>query len=300
MPYPAVKVLGLLLPALGSPSSLRSAQSACTPQSFVSLGPNGVPGMTQCQGDCDAHSDCAPGLKCKQRSYGEPVPGCHGWSHPQEDYCYDPSCDTGAPAPAPAPVPPPAETDACLCVFDIDRTLTGKQGTAGSICPANQEVPGVWDAAYAGGWLALSAAGQGLQQTFCNECYLGVISAGTASGPNSAERSYFLEHVLLSKPFRRLSRLAAQATQWSENGKVLSPLVLGWPDRQKQVALADIIAWYASQGITTSKVNFFGDRTENIAAFEGTGLNAKEVSCASRDMSAQNGMIGLCGATIAA
>jgi len=50
--------------------------------------------MQQCEGDCDADSNCAQGLKCLQRNAKEDVPGCNaggagdvaGW-----DYCYAPN-----------------------------------------------------------------------------------------------------------------------------------------------------------------------------------------------------------------
>ena len=32
--------------------------------------------LQKCQGDCDADSHCADGLKCFQRKKGEQVPGC--------------------------------------------------------------------------------------------------------------------------------------------------------------------------------------------------------------------------------
>jgi hypothetical protein len=40
-----------------------------------------------CEGDCDRDSDCAPGLKCFQRSALEPVPGCRGTGINNYDYC---------------------------------------------------------------------------------------------------------------------------------------------------------------------------------------------------------------------
>ena len=56
---------------------------------------------------------------------------------------------------------PPPTPSACICIFDVDRTLTGKQGLAeGSQCPGNKIVDGVWDTAYGGGILTLSAAAQ--------------------------------------------------------------------------------------------------------------------------------------------
>merc|ERR1712205_185623 len=62
----------------------------------------------------------------------------------------------------------------CLCIFDVDRTLTGKQGTAAD-CPSDLEVPGVPDDAYSRGTLRLSVAAEQLNQTFCAQCYLGVV-----------------------------------------------------------------------------------------------------------------------------
>ena len=152
--------------------------------------------------------------------------------------CTDP--EPPAPLPGdmhetPPPVemePTPSPSNDCLCVFDIDRTLTGKQGVRGhnSACPNNKKINFVWDAAYSGGWLHLSEVGQNLKKTFCKACYLGVVSAGTASGRRSAERKYLLKHVLKSRPFKQLRRKESEASKWSSNGEVKSPLVLKWPD----------------------------------------------------------------------
>ena len=127
---------------------------------------------------------------------------------------------------------PPSPGGECLCVFDIDRTLTGKQGIRGpdSDCPNNKKARFIWDSAYSGGWLHLSEAGQNLRKTFCNDCYLGVVSAGSASGYLSAERRYLLKHVLKSRPFKRLQRKEREAKNWSDGEEVNSPLVLRWPD----------------------------------------------------------------------
>jgi len=190
------------------------------------------------------------------------------------------------------------EQERCLCVFDIDRTLTGKQGSAGSYCPRNREIGGVHDTAYFGGTLTLSALGaQGLFSTFCGECYLGVVSAGDASGEKSAERRYLTENVLLSRPQQELEKVNAQATHWSHADNVVSPFVLVQPDGTKQVAVEHILDWYLEQGIEVpaSRVHFFGDRTGNIGPFAQKGYNAKEISCASRD-NYFKGAVGLCGA----
>lgn len=40
-----------------------------------------------CEGDCDGDSHCASGLRCFQRSYFTPVPGCSGNGKRHYDYC---------------------------------------------------------------------------------------------------------------------------------------------------------------------------------------------------------------------
>merc|ERR1712187_274900 len=52
---------------------------------------NKAKNLKACFGECDNHSQCAKGLKCFQRSNGEPIPGCHGPGGGKDwDYCYDP------------------------------------------------------------------------------------------------------------------------------------------------------------------------------------------------------------------
>lgn len=59
----------------------------------------------------------------------------------------------------------------CLCVFDIDRTLTGRQGLGPPGCPSNEVQRGVYDDAYGGGELTLSPlARSGLGGTACGGC----------------------------------------------------------------------------------------------------------------------------------
>merc|ERR1719362_2069276 len=53
---------------------------------------NKAKNLRRCTGECDADSQCASGLKCFQRSHGEPIPGCTGKGGGADwDYCYDPS-----------------------------------------------------------------------------------------------------------------------------------------------------------------------------------------------------------------
>ena len=52
--------------------------------------------LKACTGECDADTQCAKGLKCFQRSKGEPIPGCTGPGNgPDWDYCYDPAWEAG-------------------------------------------------------------------------------------------------------------------------------------------------------------------------------------------------------------
>ena len=53
-------------------------------------GEDGIPNMPKCTGECDTSSDCAAGLRCKQRDGVEQVPGCRGEGISGWDYCYDP------------------------------------------------------------------------------------------------------------------------------------------------------------------------------------------------------------------
>ena len=108
----------------------------------------------------------------------------------------------------PTPLPPPATED-CVCIFDVDRTLTGKQGDV-TTCQQNK-IENIWDTAYGGGWLTLSEAAQKLPETFCNACYLGIVSAGDAGGAASRERPYLLDNVLISEKFTALRQQNGQA-----------------------------------------------------------------------------------------
>mmetsp|Transcript_50801 Transcript_50801/g.163057 ORF Transcript_50801/g.163057 Transcript_50801/m.163057 type:complete len:142 (-) Transcript_50801:67-492(-) len=124
-----------------------------------------------------------------------------------------------------------AESKGCLCLFDIDRVLTAKPG-----CPGSRVVAGVYDNAYGGGPMTLSALGQGIGQTACGRCALGAVSAG--SGGSGAMQSML-------------------------------------------------------RGVDLQDVYFFDDKASAVGSFRGSGMNAHQVSCASRDV----GGYGLCGAT---
>lgn len=191
--------------------------------------------------------------------------------------------------PAPSPPPSPGGRD-CLCIFDIDRTLTGKQGDT-QRCPANSIQSGVYDSAYDRGDLTLSELTQKVAGTFCSKCHLGTISAGDANGNGSAERAVLHDRLAVAD--------SDLPSEWSQPGcSVTSPLVTSCADGQKQHAVPGIIQWYKqSMGaqIADGDVYFFDDRSDNIEPFRSLGYNARQISCATRD---RGGSIGYCGAEL--
>jgi hypothetical protein len=155
-------------------------------------------------------------------------------------------------------------------------------------------MPGIYDTAYGGGTLTLSPlSAEGMAETFCGSCYLGIITAGDGSGYHSKEQEYLLKHVMINSLMT--SELNADFCSARQHQKCA--FITQKPDRTKQEAVPDILEWYASKGIEIAPKNvyFFGDRKENIPPFAGTGYNAKVISCNSRDHSHGN-MIGYCGA----
>lgn len=173
-------------------------------------------------------------------------------------------------------------TGPCLCLFDVDRTLTGKQGFA-SHCPGNLEIPGVEDDAFSGGPLTLSPLGVGIRETFCSDCNLGIVSAGSAGGP--AMKQALQEN------------MPGLGSVWSTPSKVVSPLLVGCLDGIKPQCAKSIVDWFkAAKEITIEPRNvfFFDDHNGNTAGFVKFGYNARQVSCAKRDKS-WGDTIGLCG-----
>ena len=178
----------------------------------------------------------------------------------------------------------------CLCVFDIDRTLTGSQGLSGPRCPANSVHSGVTDYAYGRGELTTSSLVAQLRSTFCGSaCYPGIVSRGDASGaPHSGEAQFLLNTLeALPTPKEKDVRLS-----WGRRPG--APLIIGAPDGHKQEFVPGIVNWYQDHyGVSLEKRNvfFFDDRADNVQGFRGSGYNAQQISCASRD-----GILGLCGA----
>jgi len=186
--------------------------------------------------------------------------------------------------------------ESCLCVFDIDRTLTSKQGLQDT-CQGSRSSNGIRDTAYGGGSLVLSQlAASGLSQTFCSKCYVGIVSHGDGSGQLSSERKELLQ-ALKTDAMEHLV-LKAWNAAWSDM-EMMTPFYVAYPDALKQDAVMKVLDWYASQEVCIQRGNtyFFDDKDENIHPFRGTGINAKQISCSSRDPFLGWGDVGLCGAT---
>jgi len=89
--------------------------------------------------------------------------------------------------------------------------------------------------------------------------------------------------------------MATLSTVWSGPDTIISPLVVGAVDGRKHETVRKIVNWlkgHRTVNIAPSQVFFFDDRSDNVLSFRGTGYNAKQVSCKSRETG-----IGLCGAT---
>ena len=182
--------------------------------------------------------------------------------------------------------------EACLCIFDVDRTLTARQGRAGS-CAGSEAVRGIRDNAYGGGELVLSEAAAALDRTWCGQrCHLAIISAGDAND----ERDEIVR-VLRDTTFGLGAAASAGAAAWVRAPQQGSPLVWGASDGGKQASVKGILAWYRARGVAVAarRVYFFDDKPSNVLGFDGSDYNAAQVSCTSRD----GRDLGLCGATLA-
>lgn len=193
----------------------------------------------------------------------------------------------------------------CLCIFDIDRTLTAKQGSAGR-CPGTRELD-LLDKAYGRGNVTLSPLSvSGIRSTFCKECYLGIISSGEGSGVNSAWNHYILDTIMRTEPQDNLSARFPDIKDWSWGTMVQSdlhlrsPFVLGQQPLQKYLAAEEIRSWYERTfnfTIQRTAVHFFDDRPDTISLFANGSISAREVSCASRmEDYWEDITIGVCGA----
>lgn len=180
-----------------------------------------------------------------------------------------------------------ASAAACLCIFDVDRTLTGEQEETAK-CNHNLVVRGVWDPAYGGGTLTLSELGQGIRNTFCAGCYQGVVSAGNVG---ESDMKAVIVQILTGRG--HLPNI------WSNSNGVMSPLVLECEDQTKPACVRGVVEWYRSTGIyvDAQDVYFYDDKRGNVKDVARAGFNSHQVSCANRRRRRKYAE-GLCGGTI--
>lgn len=164
-----------------------------------------------------------------------------------------------------------ADGSPCLCVFDVDATLIS--WSTHSKCPDTQRTGIKSD-----GYEVLRAEGSHrLSESFCNQCYLGVISAGSAGSSGGAERK---DVVKMLKQGGKLN-----TDKWNPSGchvRGQSPLITSCSD--KPSAIPGIMKYYKdTEGvdIADADVHFYDDQPYNIVVFEGLGYNAHQVSCGS-------------------
>jgi len=188
----------------------------------------------------------------------------------------------------------------CLCAFDVDRTLLGYQDILGPKCPDNKVVPGVRDYAYlyakppGYGNLTLSLLSQKLKSTFCSKCYVGIATAGGASG--DGEKAVLVSHLRAAITPRAADILPKAWLSRTDQTENPPPFVAWCGDKKKHVCIQKIVEWYKTKNvmIASNNVYFFDDKAENILAFANSslGFNAQQVSCASRDPDGRNGYCG--------
>jgi len=191
----------------------------------------------------------------------------------------------------------PVAPQPCLCLFDIDRTLTGKQGSAKK-CPLNREYKNITDPAYDGGHLILSMGALKLHTTFCRYCYTGLVSAGK----ETASRVKMHEKLLKFINFNKSAHLMTK-DRWSDwdqkqhTGNVSSLLVAGGPSSEKHFITARVLDYLKriKVPVPSNHAFYFDDKKDNVKGFEGHPELARQISCASRDPKAPD--LGLCGAT---
>jgi len=205
------------------------------------------------------------------------------------DPCSIRACRPGCPMPC---LDSP-DFPACLCLFGVDRTLTGKQGAVKS-CPGNEEVPGVVDTSHgAKGTMVLSNLAQSMELTFCSRCFRGAVSTSKVGGGGSENREVVVQ--VLGGAEASLSEKWSSAP--ASGTQAQSPLVVGAIEGQQHEAARSIVSWFTSRhGITISDdhVYFFSDRRTSVLPFNSSSFNARQVSCKSRS----DGDIGLCGAVV--
>jgi hypothetical protein len=193
-----------------------------------------------------------------------------------------------------------------LCIFDMDRTLTGQQGSGGqgsgnNACPHDRSFHNIKDTAYkTSGALTASELALHLAQTWCGKhALLGIISAGHhvmdaqnaigwyISGNNSNSKMPWAQHLF-----------------WADaKAKKAAPMIFNSEATGKYKHVHLIIDYYETKGVTIKPENmyYFDDISVNVKSWKGRGFGgAFQLSCATRATDPSSGKkyeIGRCGGT---
>lgn len=185
-----------------------------------------------------------------------------------------------------------APAPACLCIFDVDRTLTAGQQHK---CPGTKTFPGVPDPAYSKGNLQLSAGLMKLKATACGKCYFGIVSKGDAGGKSGKMRGK-IDSMVEKK---------LNVGGWVDgcpSGKITGTKVLSCQEEKKKHAMAGVVQYIRSKGIQLKDADvwFYDDIAGNVQDVKKTGYNGKQVSCVGREVGGvKKQEVGKCGATAA-
>ena len=247
------------------------------------------------------------------------IPNCiPGRVYQREVMCYDKLTNTsvtdqsfceGTAKPVVTCTCPPRTVSDCLCVFDMDRTLTSRE-TSDPGCQTSKKIPGARSAGYCFDNLWWSEMAQKINtDPTCKSCKIGVISAGNADGAGQREAFGNLigdkakVGLYSSTPWNEAFGHGCQSQSY--------PGLVGCGD--KGIALKNIIEYWRNKGVEFQRVNFYDDRVDHInqvankaeaGAYGHVDVRAKQVSCPSRDNGGDcqtrhgcsySGEIGCCG-----
>jgi len=181
--------------------------------------------------------------------------------------------------------------------------LTAQQGNPGDRCHGVKVYKSIEDPAFGGGHLTLSDAALRLNQTFCKSCHMGIIAEMPSSGNMSKMHAEVIMYLNKGKTHDLTVENKWHEFKTSAQENVTAPLVMNVKAAYKHRAALDIKNWYSSKKhieILARNVYVFDDEKKSVELFNwrNGGINARQVSCHSRDTSHQ-GLVGRCGATTA-
>lgn len=214
----------------------------------------------------------------------------------------------------PAALAKSSSKPACLCALDVDRTLTGLQGTGASpsgdgTCPLDRTFANIPDRAYSkqAAPFTMSDFALNIAKSWCGQhCYLGIISAGKMP---TLDAEHKLLAYQLSGDNGNAKMPRASALRWADasGAQGAAPFLHSAVGTAKFRSVPLIVSYYAQTAKVTipdDQVFFFDDIEDNVRSWGAAGVkyNAHQISCDSRAPDPVTGKkyeLGKCGATVA-